>query len=198
LRTGDFKMGSVRSNARTFVACLDFKTAPTHPMNFARRILLLAAILGALTVALGAFGAHGLKDVIAKTEGGADYWHTATQYALVHAAALVGLAGFVARENAWKLLRVATWCWFVGAIVFAGTLMAMALGAPKFLGVITPVGGLGLIAGWVLIAAALLRKPAGANGDRPQQQQQNRPSFGNRPQQGRGDNGPRRNDRRRR
>lgn len=166
-------------------------------MNFSRRILLLAAILGALTVALGAFGAHGLKDIIARTEGGADYWHTATQYALVHAAALVGLAGFVARENAWKLLRIATWSWFVGAIVFSGTLMAMALGAPKWLGAVTPVGGLGLLAGWVLIAASLLRKPSGANGDRPQQQQ-NRPAFGNQPrQQGRNDNA-RRNDRRRR
>ena len=81
-------------------------------------------------------------------------------------------------------------------VAIAGTLMAIALGAPKVLGLVTPVGGLGLLAGWALIAASLLRKPPGANGDRPQQQQ-NRPSFGNRPQQNRGDN-TRRNDRRRR
>ncbi len=163
-------------------------------MNFSRRILLLAAILGALTVALGAFGSHGLRDLIAQNEKGSEYWHTATQYALVHAAALTGLAGFVARENAWRLLRVATWCWFAGAIIFSGTLMAMALGAPKWFGAVTPVGGLGLLAGWALIAASLLRKPAAANGAAPPQRQQNRPPFGNnRPrQQSPHDNGRRR------
>lgn len=167
-------------------------------MNYARRILLLAAILGAISVALGAFGAHGLRDTIAQTEKGAEYWQTATQYALVHAAALVGLAGFVARENAWKSLRVAARCWFAGAIVFSGTLMAMALGAPKVLGAVTPVGGVALIAGWALLAASLLRKPAGANGaDRPQQQQ-NRPPFGTRSQQQTPRDNNRRNDRRRR
>lgn len=166
-------------------------------MNFSRRILLLAAILGALTVALGAFGAHGLKDTISKTENGVELWHTATQYALVHAAALTGLAGFVARENAWKLLRIATGCWFFGALVFAGTLMAMALGAPKWLGAVTPLGGLGLLAGWVLIAASLLRKPPGANGDNSQRNQ-NRPSFGNQSRQQSPRDNSRRNDRRRR
>lgn len=140
-------------------------------MNHSRRILLLAAILGVVFVSAGAFGAHGLRDTLERLEhevgkpGGVELWQTAVNYALLHAAALTGLAGFVA-QNSWRPLRIAAGCWFYGALIFSGTLMAMALGAPKWLGAVTPFGGLAFIAGWALVGFAAARRPHGA---RPQQ-----------------------------
>lgn len=123
-----------------------------------RSLLLRAAILGALTVGFGAFGAHGLKETIAKVAHGREYWETATSYALPHAAALLGLASLSKNAMHTGLLRAAGHCWFVGALIFAATLMAMAVGAPAWLGAITPVGGTALIAGWVLAGVSAMRR----------------------------------------
>lgn len=131
-------------------------------MKHARLILILAAVLGALTVALGAFGAHGLEKTLNELPRGREYWGTATQYALVHAAALVGLAGYAARENGSKVVRGAAWCWFGGAVVFAGALMTIALGGPKWFGAIAPIGGTALILGWVLAGVAAFPRREGS------------------------------------
>lgn len=107
-----------------------------------------AALLGFLTVALGAFGAHALDGRL--SEQGLEWWHTATLYALPHAAAAfaVGLSG---REG---LLKTGGWLLVAGAAIFAGTLYAMALGAPRWLGAITPIGGVSILAGWAVCAFA--------------------------------------------
>ena len=99
---------------------------------------ILAALSGAIAVAAGAFGAHGAY-------GPAVEWlKTGGHYQLIHAvAALVAL-----RMDA----RGPAWLFVVGAAVFAATLYAMALGAPRWLGAITPIGGLLLIGGWVWLA----------------------------------------------
>ncbi|MEX1251568.1 MAG: DUF423 domain-containing protein [Hyphomonas sp.] len=112
----------------------------------------LAAIFGFVSVALGAFGAHALEARI--TSEGAEWWHTATLYALAHAAAalaagLSGKGGNIARGGGLIL---------IGAVIFSAALYAMALGAPRWLGAVTPIGGLGMLAGWALIAFAA-RKP---------------------------------------
>ena len=105
----------------------------------------ISAILGFLAVALGAFGAHGLKDVLTRNDTLA-IWQTAALYHLVHAAVLLFIA---AREPqpvwAWRLI-------FSGVLVFSGSLYALAITNVKILGAITPIGGVCLLAGWLALA----------------------------------------------
>ena len=115
------------------------------------RLGLFAALTGFLAVALGAFGAHALDGTL--TAEGVEWWHTATLYALPHAA----MALAIALHSGNGLIRKAGWAFVFGTIVFAGSLYAMALGAPRWFGAITPIGGLGLLAGWALFAVAALK-----------------------------------------
>lgn len=104
---------------------------------------LFAALLGAVSVAAGAYGAHG-------AEGKAAEWlRTGSQYGLVHAVAALVAMRMGAAGPAWAFVA--------GAGLFAGTLYLMAFGAPRWLGAVTPVGGLVLIAGWLWLAWAGLR-----------------------------------------
>ena len=111
-----------------------------------RLVTIFATLSGALAVAAGAFGAHGVS-------GQAVEWlKTGGQYQLVHAvAALVAV-----RMGA----RVPAWLFVGGAGVFAGTLYLMALGLPRWLGAVTPIGGAALIAGWLCLAVTVSRKQA--------------------------------------
>ncbi len=106
----------------------------------------IAAVLGFLAVALGAFGAHGtLHDLVVKNERVAT-WDTAVLYHLTHAVLLLLIATL-------RPLRLAAW-WLVlaGVIVFSGTLYVLALTNVKWLGAITPLGGVCLLAGWLALA----------------------------------------------
>jgi uncharacterized membrane protein YgdD (TMEM256/DUF423 family) len=112
--------------------------------------MLIGALLGALAVVMGAFGAHGLEARNLTPEA-MDWWHTAAQYQLLHAPVLVLFGLF--RDLHPRGIRAgdgAGYCLLFGSLIFSGTLYAMTLGAPKFLGAITPIGGLLLIAGWVV------------------------------------------------
>ena len=112
-------------------------------------ITLFSAIAGFFAVALGAFGAHALKDGFGEEQIG--WWETATLYLLVHAALATAIsAADAARFGTAALILV------LGAMLFSGTLYVMALGGPRWLGAVTPIGGLGLLAGWALIAAAAI------------------------------------------
>jgi uncharacterized membrane protein YgdD (TMEM256/DUF423 family) len=102
-----------------------------------RALHILAALAAALAIAAGAFAAHGM-------EGKAAEWlRTGGLYGLIHAVAVLVVAPRV---------RVAAWLLLVGSLIFSTTLYAMALGAPRFLGMVTPVGGLLMIAGWLWFA----------------------------------------------
>jgi uncharacterized membrane protein YgdD (TMEM256/DUF423 family) len=121
----------------------------------ARLIVLVAALLGALGVVLGAFGAHGLRQRLAPEA--LALWQTAVQYHLWHALAMLG-AGLLAQQlpqQAWP--RAAAVLFFTGVALFSGSLYALALGAPRLLGAVTPLGGLALIAGWGCLAVAAFR-----------------------------------------
>ena len=113
-------------------------------------IIFAGAIAGFLAVALGAFGAHALGDTM--TEKASGWWETATLYLLVHAA----LATALSANNSEKFGLAAT-ILLSGAALFAATLYAMALGAPRWFGAITPIGGLGMLSGWAMIAWAALK-----------------------------------------
>jgi uncharacterized membrane protein YgdD (TMEM256/DUF423 family) len=117
-------------------------------------LIRAAALFGFFTVALGAFGAHALDGQL--TAEGTDWWHTATLYALPHAAAAfaVGLSG---RGG---LIRTGGWLMIIGAVIFAATLYAMALGAPRWFGAITPLGGVSMLAGWACAAIGGLKDRA--------------------------------------
>ena len=101
-------------------------------------IVILAALSGAMAVAAGAFGAHGASGAAA------EWLKTGGQYQLVHAVAALVAVQMSARAPAWLFV--------VGGLVFAGSLYLMALGLPKWLGAITPVGGVLMIAGWLWLA----------------------------------------------
>lgn len=102
---------------------------------------LLAALSGALAVAAGAFGAHGV------TGQPAEWLRTGGQYQLVHAVAALVALRLEARGPAWLFVA--------GGAIFALTLYAMALGAPRWFGAITPIGGALLIGGWLWLAWSL-------------------------------------------
>jgi len=131
----------------------------THSLGMpsSRPILIAAGLSGFLAVALGAFGAHALKQELAD-RGMTSAWETAVLYHLVHSVALlaVGLAG----ESLGRARGGVAACWTAGIVLFSGSLYALALGAPRFLGPVTPVGGGALLVGWAWLAVAAWRRPA--------------------------------------
>jgi uncharacterized membrane protein YgdD (TMEM256/DUF423 family) len=133
-------------------------------MGAARWIGIVGALLAATGVALGAFGAHGLdgalrsagfEDSLAKRVG---WFDTAVKYQLYHALAMVTLAALAAGQSSgWH--RAAAWLFIAGILLFSGSLYAMTFGpdAWRKLGMITPLGGLAFIAGWLALVAAFVR-----------------------------------------
>lgn len=117
-----------------------------------RFALATGSLLAAGGVAAGAFGAHGLRAALDTNALG--WWQTAVQYQLWHALGLLALGALRAQRSALPALLLCA-----GTVVFCGSLYAMALGAPRWLGAVTPVGGVLLIAGWLLLAWRVLRAP---------------------------------------
>ena len=116
---------------------------------------MCGAVLGALAVVLGAFGAHGLEDYLVEHGQTANY-ETAVRYQMYHALALI-LVGMLAERRPATALRVAGWCFLGGSIVFCGALYAIALAQIKQLGMVAPIGGMLLIVGWVAVAVSSLQ-----------------------------------------
>ena len=117
---------------------------------------LAAALFGASGVAAGAFGAHALRPFLIE-RGMLDAWETGVHYHLLHAVALLGVAGWLRGERGTSSLSRApwaVWCWCAGIVLFSGSLYLLAVGGPAWLGPVTPVGGVALIAGWLWIGAA--------------------------------------------
>lgn len=110
---------------------------------------LLVGVAGASAVLLGAFGAHALRGVFdARSQ---ELWHTAVNYHAWHALALVLAVGLGQGRSG----RVATGAFAVGIVLFSGSLYALALGAPRWVGVVTPFGGVAFIVGWVALGWSL-------------------------------------------
>lgn len=110
--------------------------------------IVVAAIAGASAVALGAFGAHALRDAL--DERALANWRTAVDYQSWHALALLACA-LLARERSPSMLRVAAIAFALGIVLFSGSLYALALGAPRALGAVTPFGGVAFITGWLAL-----------------------------------------------
>lgn len=104
----------------------------------------------ALAVAIGAFGAHGLKGKVSNDMLGV--WNTGAHYHIIHALALLFIGLLMARLGGNSWFVAGGWLLLVGIILFSGSLYALVLTNVKVLGAITPLGGLSFIAGWILVA----------------------------------------------
>ena len=116
-------------------------------MTTAGRLLAAAAVSGAVAVAVGAFGAHALREAVTPDRLGT--WQTGASYHLAHA--VVGaLAAVVGRESRWA--RRAASLFLAGTLLFSGSLYALVLLDAAWLGAVTPLGGVAFIAGWIALA----------------------------------------------
>jgi uncharacterized membrane protein YgdD (TMEM256/DUF423 family) len=115
----------------------------------AKAPIVLAAIALALATALGALGAHGLQQTLSPARL-ADY-EVAVRYQFFQALGLFGI-GIVSRERTSSMLTSSAWLVLAGLVLFSGSIYALCFGAPRFVGFLTPLGGLALILGWLLFA----------------------------------------------
>lgn len=119
-----------------------------------RVFLMLAAFFGFTGVALGAFAAHGLKGRL--SEQYLAIFHTGVTYQLVHALVLIGVA-LLATQLQSRLVTWAGICFALGIVLFSGSLYVLTMTGISKLGMITPIGGLGFLAGWLCLGLAAWR-----------------------------------------
>ncbi|MGL6161740.1 DUF423 domain-containing protein [Microbulbifer sp.] len=120
----------------------------------AKLYLLIAAFFGGTGVVLGAFGAHGLRGKIA--ENLLEAYKTGVLYQMLHALALLGIALLIRHWGEKTSLLVSGGLFALGILLFSGSLYALAFGGPRWLGPVTPLGGLALIGGWTALFVAAL------------------------------------------
>jgi len=121
-------------------------------------LLVLAAINGFVAVSLGAFAAHGLRSML-----GPDLlatFQTGVQYHMYHALAMLAVGILVTQFPAQTGLRVAGYLFLAGILIFSGSLYVLALSGIRWLGAITPIGGVAFLAGWATLAWTMARAQA--------------------------------------
>jgi len=118
----------------------------------AKLFITLASLSGMLAVIFGAFGAHGLRNRLDDYLMGV--FETAVQYHFYHALALLAVGVIALSQPQTVMLKSAGWLFLIGTLVFSGSLYILALTGLKWLGAVTPLGGLAFIAGWACLAAA--------------------------------------------
>lgn len=124
-----------------------------------RLFLMIAAISGFFAVVIGAFAAHGLKKILAPEA--IEVVKTGVQYQMYHALALLLVALWLNHKPAVSGLKAGGLAFILGSLLFSGSLYALALGAPQWLGPVTPLGGLCFLIGWLfLLSTAWRTKPA--------------------------------------
>lgn len=117
--------------------------------------LVLAGVNGFIAVSLGAFAAHGLKNML-----GADLlatFQTGVQYHMYHSLALLTVGILVLQFPAQTGLRIAGYLFLAGILIFSGSLYVLALSGIRWLGAITPIGGVAFLGGWAMLAWSMLR-----------------------------------------
>jgi uncharacterized membrane protein YgdD (TMEM256/DUF423 family) len=120
-----------------------------------RIFLAIASMLGGISVVFGAFASHALKDRLSANS--LSIWETGTKYQMYHALALMLVALLIARYPNSNLLIVAGYAFIAGVFIFSGSLYALTLTGIKWLGAVTPIGGMALIIGWLCLALATWR-----------------------------------------
>jgi uncharacterized membrane protein YgdD (TMEM256/DUF423 family) len=117
--------------------------------------LIVSGISGAISVAIGAFGAHGLKAFL-ETNNRIETFETAVKYQFYHTFALM-VVGLLMNQFTNKSLELAGWFFVTGIFIFSGSLYLLCASGIKWLGAITPIGGLFFIGGWLMLAYAMLK-----------------------------------------
>ena len=118
--------------------------------------VFLGALNMAIAVMLGAFGAHGLKTKVTAEQ--LAWWHTGVDYHVYHALALLIIGTLIAAQPQLAIPKGSAWALQVGIVIFSGSLYAMTLGAPRWFGAITPIGGAAFIVGWLWLAYSAWQK----------------------------------------
>lgn len=118
----------------------------------AKLFITLASLSGMLAVIIGAFGAHGLRGKLDDYAMGV--FETAVQYHFYHALALLAVGVIALSQPHSTLLKSSGWLFLLGTVIFSGSLYILAITGVKWLGAVTPLGGLAFIAGWACLAAA--------------------------------------------
>lgn len=117
----------------------------------AKLFITLASLSAMLAVAFGAFGAHALKGRL--DEYALGVFQTAVQYHFYHSLALLAVGILAVSQPHTALLKSSGWLFFVGILVFSGSLYLLSISGIRWLGAITPLGGLAFLAGWACLAA---------------------------------------------
>ena len=120
-----------------------------------RPLSVTATLLGFTGVALGAFGAHGLQGLVSGEM--LEVWKTAVSYQLYHVPIILMLA-FLSPFRERRAARIAAWCFVAGIVIFSGSLYVLVALDLPWLGMVTPVGGTLLLAGWLALTAAIVGK----------------------------------------
>jgi uncharacterized membrane protein YgdD (TMEM256/DUF423 family) len=118
--------------------------------------IILGSINAAFAVALGALGAHGLKRIL--TPEWLAIYQTAVHYHMIHALGLLCIGILAQRYSTTLWLKGAGYCLLAGIILFSGSLYALSLSELRFLGAITPIGGISFIGGWIFLAIAIWKE----------------------------------------
>lgn len=118
----------------------------------AKLFITLASLSGMLAVAFGAFGAHALKNRL--DEYALGVYQTAVQYHFYHSLALLAVGVIALSQPQTALLKSSGWLFLLGILIFSGSLYLLSFSGLKWLGAITPLGGLAFIAGWACLAAS--------------------------------------------
>jgi uncharacterized membrane protein YgdD (TMEM256/DUF423 family) len=125
-------------------------------MNAGAKVFVAAGGVAALlAVALGAFGAHALNGRVPPEM--LAVWHTGVEYHLAHALGLIAVGMVATQLPGSALLKWSGWLMLAGIVLFSGSLYGLALSGERWLGAVTPVGGLAFLAAWALFVAAVLR-----------------------------------------
>lgn len=123
-------------------------------MSRDRLFFALGALAGALGVTAGAFGAHALREQLAPDR--LAQFELAVRYQMYHAFALLA-AGYAVNRWPASTAAAAGWAFVIGMLIFCGTVYALAFGSPRWFGAITPIGGVALIVGWLLLMYSALK-----------------------------------------
>jgi uncharacterized membrane protein YgdD (TMEM256/DUF423 family) len=119
-----------------------------------RKLIIAGAVFGFLFVALGAFGAHGLKTLMSAEQQG--WFRTGNLYLGIHAMAII-FCGILHHLFLTRSIAMSGWLFLTGILIFSGTLFLMALGGPRWLGAVTPIGGILFLIGWGTLVYGILK-----------------------------------------
>lgn len=144
----------MHAEERTPVSPVDRRSRGAAPA--ASGFMVAGALSACVAVAAGAFGAHALRATLAP--GALAVFETAARYQMFHALALMLVAGLLERPRH-PAIRRAAWAFLAGTFLFSGSLYALALTGQRWWGAVTPLGGAGFIAGWLLLAWGSWRSP---------------------------------------